>query len=519
MGRLNERIQELLLGLVSGGYVVGVVENTDFELLDYPRAQKLVTPDRRVARDVAIRCFGHCHLPRRQTVPDVMLPGEMGDERPRDLILEHQLRSLWERLPADESRLNLQRILRNLFGGVPWVRLERLALGRSGAPVFLAVCGSPGKEQKFAIKLTPALQWSKTRWVTHWEQIQHALNAGGLAKHVPTLFKPAKPGANLEFHANTKGWFAEAWQFLDPRLAPILDFQAAYQLQTLTDDDIEDMVNRLFQLLCHAWYENKQVTVRESRALWSNAERAYVDSFDFPPYQLTTRWKIQVLCSLEDLDKYGYGLVSATWADDVRTVRQWLIEGPSSHGRALVSRNVVLSPIHGDLNKNNILFLRWAGELKPFLIDFVAYRPHAHTLQDFAQFETEVKLALMETEQTAPSGALDLDPRQLPIWMNCDAQLAINTWMPEAAKANQSEPRSVCLTRALNIVQLTRNRALEVHTTASGNSALEEFQVEYAAALLYPTLRSIAYDSLSVLKRLLAVHSAARLIRFLEMPS
>ena len=68
------------------------------------------------------------------------------------------------------------------------------------------------------------------------------------------------------------------------------------------------------------------------------------------------------------------------------------------------------------------------------------------------------------------------------------------------------------------MVQFIRRESQKLHERAfrATLSPKSDFMVEYFAALLYHTLRTIGDQTLSPLKRLLAVRSAARLIHFLR---
>jgi hypothetical protein len=175
--------------------------------------------------------------------------------------------------------------------------------------------------------------------------------------------------------------------------------------------------------------------------------------------------------------------------------------------------------VHGDLNKGNILW--WVDENRPLLIDFATFCEESHTLQDFANLEAQVRFALMDREDDSKLTALDFADEQLKHWK--ERQTFLVPSYPAGMRAfSESESRNQkhrgCK-RADELTSLIRREAFSVHTAAVRRSNVsnlatpQRFDDEYAAALLFPTLRAIGYgDSLSPFKRLLAVHSAARLI-------
>jgi hypothetical protein len=67
--------------------------------------------------------------------------------------------------------------------------------------------------------------------------------------------------------------------------------------------------------------------------------------------------------------------------------------------------------------------------------------------------------------------------------------------------------------RAEEAIWLVRRHACESHGLAGKRNHRSPFGTEYGAALLYFTLRTIGYGTTSPLKRALAVHGAAELIR------
>ena len=206
--------------------------------------------------------------------------------------------------------------------------------------------------------------------------------------------------------------------------------------------------------------------------------------------------------------------MTADWADCVEKVRRW-IESDRPIVEWLAGQwPVIVSPVHGDLNANNIFL--WLDRGQPFLIDFACYQDAGHTLQDFARLETEVKFVLMDKEDDSEVSALDHAPERLALWRCAEDHQAGPEW---ASKCRLKGAHKKYVERAIRLIQFIRNQAQEVHRAAFESQSDHQsigFLPEYWLPLLYHTLRTIGYDTLSPLKRLLAVYSSAQLIRQLE---
>jgi hypothetical protein len=105
--------------------------------------------------------------------------------------------------------------------------------------------------------------------------------------------------------------------------------------------------------------------------------------------------------------------------------------------------------------------------------------------------------------------AFDLDYQRLPSWCQLEAELANPGWTSSTTSGAGS------LATATELVRVIRNQAVQVWDKPRGSATADCFRPQYLSALLYHTLRAIAYK-LSPFKRLLAVDSAARLIRVLS---
>jgi len=157
--------------------------------------------------------------------------------------------------------------------------------------------------------------------------------------------------------------------------------------------------------------------------------------------------------------------------------------------------------IHGNPISRNCLVDRD----KPWdlrLINCGGYRANGRLVSDLALIERDLKLALMNTEVGAP-GFLDLEVEQLSKWRREESR-AISDGLNYTFRPTLTSPRSVC--RAYRLISKVRQRAREV-------SERDDNGRQYFAALLYWTLEILQYPEARPTKKLLALHSAAEIIR------
>jgi hypothetical protein len=156
----------------------------------------------------------------------------------------------------------------------------------------------------------------------------------------------------------------------------------------------------------------------------------------------------------------------------------------------------------------------WLEHEHPFLIDFPFYQEAGHALQDFARLETELKFALLDRQKDSPEKqlkAFEHTYSQMSIWQEMEDRLIADWKQKNSGWPAKGYTGNVRL--CFEFVQLIRNRALAVQQNdkCPGLPA-GDFLTEYWPALLYHTVRSIGYPSLSVFKRLLAVYSAGSIL-------
>lgn len=440
-------------------------------------------------------------------------------------ILCQQLAWLNPKSWPDGERKVLQRLLAKFRPNCRDAKIHFLTPGYSGSLVFrVEWTDRAGKTDTGPVLMKISKHddlWKIRRTFVKWEEINAAVNRSDLMLHAPKPLCPypptkdAPPTTDVDFLVESSGFYAEFWQFV----SEVADWEKVHWHQDDGMPAAQEFVVMAIALLRDFWY--KHATWSEQRPLWTRAGTGDSANTASPPYWLPTWWKAKILASLASLERLGIRLCNATWINDCMTIHTWLSEGPAESGVAALPERVLLSAIHGDLNKSNILW-SLAGK-RPLLIDFATYQSQAHTLLDFATLEVQVKYALMDREDGSKHLALDYADAQLSKWHERLAvlvpELPKELRVFEPLKSDEVELNGVVQAEAL--IGLIRSEAHEVFDSTvsrSGQTApVGRFDAEYAAALLFLTLKAIGYDnSLSPFKRLLAVRSAASLIRRLN---
>lgn len=247
------------------------------------------------------------------------------------------------------------------------------------------------------------------------------------------------------------------------------------------------------------------------RKLWELREDAHEKYAAKPPYGLSRKTK-EAISNFLASSEAGLGeRFFGEWKTVAGNVREFIENRltPKKIDRKLL---VVTSPVHGDLNANNVLF--WLDTKRPFLIDFPFFHINGHALQDLAQLEVEIKFTLMDRQADSPRDTLkayDYTHTQMEIWKDLEDHLLNEGYWQDLqswSRPGYQDNVNTCL----EMVQAIRNSAMSVKERFNSNLQSEDFFDEYFAALLYHTLRAIGYESLSVFKRLLAVYSAGKII-------
>jgi hypothetical protein len=291
-------------------------------------------------------------------------------------------------------------------------------------------------------------------------------------------------------------------------------FEEYFATPAVCADGRRRFLELLLNWLSDNWYLAHS-TRGSAEALWDYSPGADNSFERFPPYRIPARSKRYILNFLDSRTAQMGSRLFDVWDKHYKTVRSFIAEKEEELSRSYTlaePQSVILSPAHGDLNSNNILL--WLDEVEhPFLIDFPFYQESGHALQDFARLETEVKFTLMDRQaDSSPKElpAFDYTHSQVRLWQALEEHLLTETWdggtpnLPPGAFDN-----NVRLSHEL--VKVIRTKAFAVQNQHQPTPPLA-FWSEYKPALLYYTLRSIGYDSLSPFKRILAVSSAAHLL-------
>jgi hypothetical protein len=260
------------------------------------------------------------------------------------------------------------------------------------------------------------------------------------------------------------------------------------------DDQIEKALQRLLEVLA----TNQNVT-QVTEPPWGDTQES--------AFQRTRELRTSVLGTVDDLARYGPPMCFGDknqWDSYYKSLQEivyaklpdWLSE-PAP---------VCIGHIHGDPNPRNCL-INPDDVLDVRLIDCGGYRPDGRLVSDLALIERDVKLVLMNTEAAA-GGFFDLDVSQLPQnWCQAerDAITRKLSYLPEHAPV-----KPAAVNRAYRLIGHIRQRAkiLSADNDKDGR--------HYFAALLYWTLDILKYKAVRSTKKLLALYSAAEILRTFE---
>jgi hypothetical protein len=238
---------------------------------------------------------------------------------------------------------------------------------------------------------------------------------------------------------------------------------------------------------------------RESEIPWTARDAPSNKYANLPPYRLSARTKAWIGEFLESsYTDIGARLIS-DWEALVNSIKRF-INCRMSYGAKLFDRrmSMILSPAHGDLNTNNVLFC--LRERDPvFLIDFAMFQERGHALQDFAKLECEIKYALLDRQRgssVVELPALDITSSQFPLWLELEDHLRWKRWA-EPRKGWHAAGFVNNVNMSLELIQKVRQAAVEVQHQGAPDDDRPDFMNEYLMPLLYHTLRAITYPSLT----------------------
>lgn len=517
---------------VNKGCIVGSLEPDDLEKID-PLPARIHVPSASPSpseRDRIVTELGSL-LPRAVSLPRV---GPV--ESPS---LREQIRSLSEGRKLDEGKTVLRSLLRDLFL-CELVDVDGLGQGASGAKVFRVRPEGRDGPREFVLKLSHVDElWKILLELERHAEARPTLGVEDYMIHFAKLIEAKLPyehqGRSLDYVVNYKNWYAVGYDFVGgERFGKLVDLEtvlisSAASLEEKTKGTdfstpasdaaaCRQLRVRLFEAtldwLSRNWYMKEGRFTRGRRDVWKVEDAPDKQYPPMPPYQLAGKSKGFILSFL---DSHASGIGERffdRWAEDRQRVWDLVEKTGGRTGVAFLDRqsSFILSPAHGDLNGNNVLL--WLDRAcHPFLIDFPFYQREGHALQDFARLEVEVKLALMDRQADSPVDALpalDHTSSQLRLWKEMEDHLLSDAWQsPKGAWAADGYSDNVDF--CLGLIQLLRTKAAEVQRQMPG-SDIGSFMDEYRPPLLYHTVRASGYGTLPILKRLLAVYSAARLL-------
>lgn len=469
--------------------------------------------------------------------------------------LRRQIRSLSESHNLADGEKHLMRMIRNCldFSAAEKIEIRQLGQGKSGASVLRLVVTEAGNSRKeYVLKLSDAL-WKLESEVRGHLQAQVA-GRNAYARHMARLREPVFPSRPTQpeggFIVNSGQWHGIHYDFLGgPALGKFIDLETALtaapsallertegtDFAPASADAGEVLARRLkifgatLDGLCDLWYGRKELGVRRPETVWKLGDAPDREFIPLPPYQLTRRVKGWVQDFLDSREAAIGARLFPAWDAHLERVLRLVSEDGTGVGLGSLGGSIpfTLSPVHGDLNANNVLL--WLKYDKyPFLIDLPFYQKDGHFLQDFARLEAEIKFALLDRQEESPLeglAAYDYSGAQVPLWIEMEDRLlegraldesALNAagedecdWKVEGLKDN--------VTLCYKLIMLARRKAcVTQQKPLDGSPAAGPFAAEYLPALLYHTVRSIGYPSLSVFKRLLAVYSAGSVLERLD---
>ena len=442
------------------------------------------------------------------------------------IVFNEQMQWLNPRGRPVGARLVLQQLLRQ-FRQWDVAHVKPLTQGFSGALV-LAVNGMKnGLTERVVMKIVKdADVWKLRRSAESWPVVLGLLSSH-LQSHVPRLLASDPQlidtgDTSPVYSVTAQSFTAEFWDFLGGEYGEFRDWESIHWNESGTGTASYEFLNAAIGVLRETLYSQATWNGPDV-SLWTNDELEQKSYPKTPPYGLTRWWKARILASLFELKLLANRIYDAAklpeptnWNRDVQLVEDWLTKSLSAQSLLAAPSKVLRSYVHGDLNKNNLLV--WQKHGRPIFIDFSTFQTDAHTLQDFANMENQVMFALMDREYGNASKGLDYCPANFVSWqLGYSEFLALDQIQSQPHDSDAADRTNTHgVSYAVQLVGLIRRHAKETFDRATAECGCPNgrFAVEYAAALLYPTLRSIGYyDSLSPYKRIFATWSAARLIR------
>lgn len=382
---------------------------------------------------------------------------------------------------------------------VPWVGVERLRLmiqkffPRASSAYVASVGGG----------------WSDSRYCKLFVDTDEA------SYYLKLFTRRANYASELLHYGEARDWLGES--AVELRLVPDVEGGVTAQIQVFAEADSpiypvcyksastrelpRETLEEVYHDRSSEFVEGAVIRILEILA-YGQPERQSTSK----PFFLTQSLKNSMLATLDDLAIYGPALFEGAkekWDAcyeaieglAYRPLPAWLIE----------TWPVAIGNVHGDPNPRNCL-VNPEDYRDVRLIDCGGYQQGGRLVSDLALIERDIKVVLLGTEDQA-GGFFDLDVTQLPQWCQVE-RYSISKRLDYTPAFAPASPPSVA--RAYRLVGLVRERAKAV----SGSDDAEGRH--YFAALLYWTLDVLKYTAVRPTKKLLALYSAAEIIRTFE---
>ncbi len=471
-----------------------------------------------------------------------------------DPILREQVRALDRERDLEKGKKLLSYLIRNLnlAPRIEHIAIAKVGQGRSGAKVFRIRPRAAGAaKHDYLIKLSYYEDsWKLVSEIAGHIQAQASLGKPGYGQYVANLWdldrnksvtamkKVDDPARYMVAYGN---WYAICYDFLggkgfghflDLEKSVAADFSrfsfrtwegSGFKPKSNAPTDVYKtrlkLLHTMLEKLCDAWYGNADLAQRLRRPVWQAADREAKVYPQMPPYQLSGQTKSRILNFLASRDAEIGRYFFDQWHNRIQFIRRFLEWTAGSPIPGVLGRelNVVVSPVHGDLNANNILL--WLKEARPFLIDFPWYQNAGHALQDLASLEFSLKFFLMDRQELNvpehPLPAMDHSPSQLPLWAKLENQLLSKNKLGKPGKLESSPCHIENVALCWELLRRIRNAAVDVQNKPYGDKDTPKFFEEYLPSLLFYTIRAIGYD-LPLPKRLLAIYSTSEILNKLK---
>jgi hypothetical protein len=476
-----------------------------------------------------------------------------------DRTLRRQIRALGENHEFAKGVKHLLHLIRNCLDckSATEIEVKQLGQGKSGASIFHLIVNNHGTTKEYVLKLSSAL-WKLEGEVSGHLAAREKTGLLGYKEHVAALKSPVvsiksvNPQPEHQYIAGSGQWYAIHYDFLGgPRFGKFIDLETAltaapliimektkdtlpaYRLTSDEPEEVSAHRRKIFgetlDGLCKIWYGKRELISRRFKTIWDIEDAEDEKFIPLPPYQLTRRVKGWVQDFIDSREATIGARLLPNWIDHRERVLN-LVSDRSTFADLPGLGGIIpftFSPVHGDLNANNVLL--WLEHEKyPFVIDLPFYQKDGHALQDFARLETEIKFALMDRQEESHAyhlAAYDYTDAQVPLWIEMEEHLLKDQALDESELSHiglvecdwKGDGFKDNVTLCYKLVMLIREKACGVQQTIVGDMpAAQPFAVEYLPALLYHTVRTISYPSLSVFKRLLAVYSTGLILERIE---